>query len=1137
MQTAVAPNVLRSDDNLVVASPTASGKTVIFELALVRMLETCPNGKALFLVPMKSICSERHADWSVRFASHGLEVMMLTGDTDSPDEHGPKAPREIIEGLERANVIVATTEKWDGWTRTHRNTDSVIGQIALLCVDEVHVLGERRGPVIEAVVSRMRMISLIPELAEQPISRLRVIALSATLANPQTLCAWLGEESTIVHNFDSSFRPTPLSVTVTGFRSSIPARFEQDTLLPALPNTIREHTSGRPTLVFFPSRQLTEDGALKLAGSNVCSPSAEATKAANDKALCLSTQLTSLLRAGVATHVASMTAEERRVVETLFAEGHLSVLCATTGLSLGVNLPAHLVVICGTTRWGGSTEGYVEYTNSDILQMAGRAGRPGFDTEGKCVVLTTEANAARYTDLIKGVMPICSQLHKHLCEYLNAEINTASYMTSADVALGFLKGTFLYKCALDANLRHNLELARDADQQDIDGHLQRLCADELRRLDEAGLIRLSDAGAIEPQPAGRICAIYSVRFHSMALITAELTASTTVEELIGILARCEELHDPLRRAERIPLFDLHKVARYPCMDAKQHVSKVGNVPLKTSVLLQAACSGEVPVGKLLAAYTLAAKEGRRLLVAIIELAQERGFFDSLLHAHTLARCLARGAGWGDSPNKVLAQLPNVGEVLADRLVAAGLKTIKAVAKATPVQLECSCLKTAPFGDELKAAAMRVPEISVWARRDDVAADSEAGGTTSRISVGMTCVCAPSTYDWRNMDAKFTLLVGSPLNPTLVLRKSLRLYEKDKSVSFVLPPRVSTMGAGPLRICLLHDFYVGADVEACLQPAALKPGVQVGLELKAMVAAAPPPPARAPPQKPATKPRKEQQQVAATPCKRARSAVADPSMADDQWYSPPSVNAGQLAHGANRGAAPVCEPLLRTPAAAPPPPSHQHGSSRSALQEAMSPTFASTQPAAIDDAVNAFFEQFQHTNDDKIDTPPSKQPLRASRLAPPRDAGASPRLLGGLATHASCGNSARDLIAQLRSSMSTRAQQQPPMQRRMAALGGGQGYQHGDSYGGVQPVMRECNASATARTFYEMPTGAYPVAGEMLNVALPNTHGGLRGLSAGHGQLGVPMLPPYGQRQAAGDGGTSEAMWHTGSHAGGLWTRT
>ncbi|KAG8469854.1 hypothetical protein KFE25_006309 [Diacronema lutheri] len=1044
VQSAVATDVLRSDVNLVVASPTASGKTGVFELALVRMIETVPNGKALFLAPMKSICSERCADWTARFAPHGLDVMLLTGDTDSADDQGAWSPLKVVEGLSKARVIVATTEKWDVWTRTHRNADSVIGQVALLCVDEVHMLGERRGPTIEAVVSRMRMISRIPELVAMPIARLRVLALSATMANPRTLCAWLGEEQTVIHNFDSSFRPTPLSVTVTGFRSSIPARFDQDTLLPALPGTIRDHSSGRPTLVFFSTRKLSIDGALKLASSGVPNRSVEAAAAAATATFRGSAQLAQLLRSGVAYHVASMSAEERRVIENLFADGHLSVLCATGGLSLGVNLPAHLVVICGTTRWYGATEGFVDYSNSDILQMAGRAGRPQYDTEGKCVVLTTEASAAKYTDLLNGVQPICSHMHEHLCEHLNAEINTASYMISAEVALGFVKSTFLYKCVLDASLRHNFRLPRDATQQQLDAEVSRLCLLELGKLHAAGLIRLGNAGAtIEPLPAGRIMAHYSVRFQSMALITAQLTPHMSVEQLLGLLSRCAELQDSLRRSERKPLYELNKGVRYPCLDAKLQVAKVGDSVLKTNVLLQVACGGEVRDGELLAAMGRAAKEGQRLLVCIGELARERGHFETLLHAHTLARCLARGAGWGDAPSKLLTQLPGIGDVLADRLVAVGITSIKGVARARASQLECSCFKSAPFGAELANKARRIPELSVWVRRDnDVTVAAPNADAAGRLSVGATCVRPPSVFDARSADAKFTLLVGDAVGSSLFLCKPFKLHELEQSVSFCLPPRAVSAPGGALRICLLHEHYVGIDVEARVRmPLDARGGEPIELALQPIAAPPCPPPPPTPQRKPAAKPRAQPhapEQVAQhaqreqpppppplTPRKRERGADGGAStLSAQRRMSSVAANGarppvGDASAVAGRALRPATAPeQFATPGGAAPR-SDPRARKRGVLHDAPGPSPASRAPCdASNDALDAFFDQFKHA--DEVDTPPSKA-QRASRLEPPRDLRDAPRLLGGLAQRASFGgSSASDLIAQLRSTIRARA---------------------------------------------------------------------------------------------------------------------
>jgi ATP-dependent DNA helicase HFM1/MER3 len=221
MQSTVAGVALAGRGNLAVAAPTGSGKTAVFELALVAMLRdaaalrvasssrplkmvTGPGGqrsssvagalaqrragdvKALYIAPIKALCSERSADWAKRFAHLGLTCAELTGDNADSSDWRP----ELVAS---ADVLFATPEKWDAVTRRWRDSRALVGQVALLMLDEVHMLHEERGATLEALVSRMRMVSSSALAAERewPAKELRIIALSATLPNVRDVGEWL----------------------------------------------------------------------------------------------------------------------------------------------------------------------------------------------------------------------------------------------------------------------------------------------------------------------------------------------------------------------------------------------------------------------------------------------------------------------------------------------------------------------------------------------------------------------------------------------------------------------------------------------------------------------------------------------------------------------------------------------------------------------------------------------------------------------------------------------------------------------------------------------------------------------------------------------------------------------------------
>lgn len=151
--------------NLLVCTPTSSGKTLIGLIgALNNILE---GGKALYVVPLKALASEKYKD----FKELGLNVALSIGDTDSSDSY-----------LVNYDLIILTSEKLDSLLR-HRA--EWIRKVSCLIVDEIHLLNDTsRGPTLEIIITLLRSL----------IKGLQVIGLSATIGNPEELAEWLNAE-------------------------------------------------------------------------------------------------------------------------------------------------------------------------------------------------------------------------------------------------------------------------------------------------------------------------------------------------------------------------------------------------------------------------------------------------------------------------------------------------------------------------------------------------------------------------------------------------------------------------------------------------------------------------------------------------------------------------------------------------------------------------------------------------------------------------------------------------------------------------------------------------------------------------------------------------------------------------------
>jgi hypothetical protein len=197
--------VYNRNDNLVLASPTGSGKTAILELAICRLIAGYASGgfKIVYQAPIKSLCSERQRDWARKFAPLGLMCAELTGDTDQAHSRH----------VQSANIIITTPEKWDSMTRRWKDHRKLMELVKLFLIDEVHTLQDKRGATLEAVVSRMKSIG----------SDVRFLALSATVPNSQDIATWLGKDSTNQHlpahreRFGEEFRPVQLQRFVYGY--------------------------------------------------------------------------------------------------------------------------------------------------------------------------------------------------------------------------------------------------------------------------------------------------------------------------------------------------------------------------------------------------------------------------------------------------------------------------------------------------------------------------------------------------------------------------------------------------------------------------------------------------------------------------------------------------------------------------------------------------------------------------------------------------------------------------------------------------------------------------------------------------------------------------------------------------------
>ena len=152
--------------NLLVCTPTASGKTLIAELAALKSIIE-KKGKAVYIVPLKALASEKYRDFRKRYEKTA-KVALSVGDTDSSDSY-----------LAEYDLIVTTSEKLDSLIRHHAPW---LSGIATVIVDEIHLLNDtERGPTLEILITILKKL----------LKNIQIIGLSATIGNAEELAEWL----------------------------------------------------------------------------------------------------------------------------------------------------------------------------------------------------------------------------------------------------------------------------------------------------------------------------------------------------------------------------------------------------------------------------------------------------------------------------------------------------------------------------------------------------------------------------------------------------------------------------------------------------------------------------------------------------------------------------------------------------------------------------------------------------------------------------------------------------------------------------------------------------------------------------------------------------------------------------------
>ncbi|KAF1773433.1 P-loop containing nucleoside triphosphate hydrolase [Phytophthora cactorum] len=525
------------------------------------------NMKIIYVAPMKALAQEVVTKFGQRLQALKLKVRELTGDMQL-------TKREI----EETHVIVTTPEKWDVITRKSSTQQSLLSQVKLLIIDEVHLLADERGPVIETIVARtLRRV-------ESTQSMIRIVGLSATLPNYVDVASFLrvyvpsgdsrmqnaatnGGKGGLFF-FDSTYRPVPLDQTFIGVSTnanlkealglsaaalSTVAASEEDLAKErkqqiqlmmnklTLAHCLKQVQHNEQVMVFVHSRKetaATMHSIVELARGNEEEPGTlEAFLPPLELQMPINLQervqksrnkeLKELLGYGMGIHHAGMLRSDRNLTEQLFELGYIRVLCCTATLAWGVNLPAHSVLIKGTQVYNADKGGMTQLSMLDVMQIFGRAG-------------------------VRSTIPVETlSLIKALPDHLNAEIVSGT-VSNLDEACTWLSYTYLYVRMRKNPLAYGMKLDDVNDDPMLITRRRQLLMDAAEKLAACRMIKiLREKVQLDSDQEGKIAFAVTSMGRVASHFYIQHTSIETFNDLLDSKAAAEVREEEMPELEKL----------------------------------------------------------------------------------------------------------------------------------------------------------------------------------------------------------------------------------------------------------------------------------------------------------------------------------------------------------------------------------------------------------------------------------------------------------------------------------------------------------------------------------------------------------------------------------------------------------
>jgi len=642
IQTQAFTALYDTDDSVLICAPPGSGKAVCAEFAILRLFRMQGRARVVYVHIKEAVVQQRYRDWSARFGSEPLNktVSELTGDAALD-----------LKLLEKSDIIVSTVERWDVLSRRWKQKKSV-QDVNLFIADDLHLVGVEGGSTLEVVASRMRFIS------SQIEKKIRIVGLSACVANAKDLGEWIGATAHGLFNFRPDVpgvRPVPLEIHLQGFDVN---HFSSRMLAMAKPtfNAAASHArAGKPTLIFVPSRKQAQLTAIDLITYAVAAGQEDVfitnAKEVPDESYLASIRepaLQQTLAKGVGFIHPGLTESERRKVWTLYSNGAVSVVVIPHVMTWEMKEKATAVIIMGTQYYEGREHRYIDYQITDMLQMMGLASRQGKDRTGVCVVMCHTPKKEYLKRLLYEPLPVESHLNHFLHDHLNAEVVTKTIETQHE-AVDYVTWTFLWRRLRQNPNYYNL---REVGGRQLSEWLSDLVEKTVEDLAKAKMLEVEDEVNLVPLNLGMIAAYYYVQYTTIELFASSVTAKAKMKGLLEILASATEYANlPIRQGEDRVLQTLASRLPQKIPDGAKYTDPF----IKANILLQAHFSRTALPTDLRQDQKVVLSDAVRLLQALVDVISSNNWLNPCFSAMEISQMVVQGMWAKDS---YLLQIPH-----------------------------------------------------------------------------------------------------------------------------------------------------------------------------------------------------------------------------------------------------------------------------------------------------------------------------------------------------------------------------------------------------------------------------------------------------------------------------------------------